>query len=77
MSSRASMRRIVTCHCGAVYERTETRIVFCGNDDFVCGVCGEVLESYIGSRVPVFNLIKRPERDNRPRTEASGADPAL
>jgi hypothetical protein len=76
MSSRAFVRRIVTCHCGASYERTETKLPFRVNDDFLCAVCGEVLESFIGSRVPVFNLMKRPEGDNRAGADASGDRPA-
>jgi hypothetical protein len=53
------MRRVVTCHCGAVYERTESRLVFWVMDDFLCRECGEVLESWNGSRVPVYALIQR------------------
>jgi hypothetical protein len=49
------MTRIVTCHCGAVYERSETRIVFRVSDDFACQECDEVLESWSGSRIPVVN----------------------
>jgi len=30
------------------------------NDDFVCQECDEVLESWSGSRIPVFRLITRP-----------------
>jgi hypothetical protein len=54
------MTRIVTCHCGAIYERSETRIVFRVSDDFLCQECNEVLESWSGSRIPVFRLITRP-----------------
>ena len=53
------MTPIVTCHCGAIYERSETRIVSCVSDDFVCHECDEVLESWSGSRIPVFRLITR------------------
>jgi hypothetical protein len=53
------MTRHVTCHCGAIYERGETRIVFRVSDDFVCQECDEVLESWSGSRIPVFRLITR------------------
>jgi hypothetical protein len=53
------MTRIVTCHCGAIYERSETRIVFRVSDDFLCKECDEVLESWSGSRIPVFRLITR------------------
>jgi hypothetical protein len=54
------MTRHVTCHCGAIYERSETWIVFRVSDDFVCQECNEVLESWSGSRIPVFRLITRP-----------------
>jgi hypothetical protein len=53
------MTHHVTCHCGAIYERSETRIVFRVSDDFVCQECDEVLESWSGSRIPVFRLIAR------------------
>jgi hypothetical protein len=49
------MRRLVTCHCGAVYERTERRLSFQVVGDFWCE-CGEVLESWNGWRVPVYVL---------------------
>jgi hypothetical protein len=49
------MQRLVTCHCGAVYERTERRLSFQVVGDFWCE-CGEVLESWNGSRVPVYAL---------------------
>jgi len=48
------MRRIVTCHCGTEYERTETRLIFWVMDDFCCYQCGEVLESWHGSRLPIY-----------------------
>jgi hypothetical protein len=38
----------------------KTRIVFRVSDDFVCQECDEVLESWSGSRIPVFRLITRP-----------------
>ena len=38
------MRQVVTCHCGAAYERTETLLIFWVADDFFCRDCGEVLE---------------------------------
>jgi hypothetical protein len=56
------MNRIVTCHCGAVYQRSETQIIFQVSDDFVCLECGEVLESWSGKRIPVYTLIKSRDR---------------
>jgi hypothetical protein len=50
------MHQVVTCHCGAVYERTETRLIFWVIDDFFCQECGEVLESWNGSRIPIYAL---------------------
>jgi hypothetical protein len=58
MSRVASTGRVVTCHCGAVYERTETRLIFWVMDDFCCQECGEILESWNGSRIPVYALIQ-------------------
>ena len=52
------MPQVVTCHCGAAYERTETRLIFWVMDDFCCYQCGEVLESWNGSRVPVYAPIQ-------------------
>ena len=52
------MREVVICHCGAAYERTETRLIFWVMDDFCCDECGEVLESWNGSRVPVYAPIQ-------------------
>jgi hypothetical protein len=49
------MHKFVTCHCGAIYERTERRLIFRVVGDFWCE-CGEVLESWDGSRVPVYAL---------------------
>ena len=50
------MRQVVTCHCGAKYERTETLLIFWVADDFFCRDCGEVLELWNGSRIPVYTL---------------------
>jgi hypothetical protein len=55
------MRKRVTCHCGAVYERTETRLIFWVMDDFWCE-CGKVLESWNGSRIPVYELVEGQDR---------------
>jgi hypothetical protein len=55
------MGREITCACGAVYERTEVKFTVRDNDSANCQVCGEELESWNGSRVPQFRLIKRPE----------------
>jgi len=55
------MRSQVMCECGAVYERTETKLTVRDNDSFDCRICGKELESWNGSRIPSFRLIKQPE----------------
>jgi hypothetical protein len=50
----------VTCECGAVYERTEVKLIFRDKDSYECG-CGRTLESWNGSRIPQFRLITRPQ----------------
>jgi len=52
------MKKIVTCSCGAVYERTEERLTFRDIDGFECRCRGATLERWSGSRIPVFRLIK-------------------
>ena len=47
--------------CGAVYERTETKLAFRDKDNYNCDICGQELESWNGSRIPMFKLIKRPD----------------
>ena len=51
----------ITGACGAVYQRTEIKFTVRHNDSANCQVCGKELESWNGSRVPRFWLIKRPE----------------
>jgi hypothetical protein len=55
--------KTVTCQCGAIYERTEKKVIFRDSDSFACHVCGHKLESWSGSRIPIFKLVKRPETD--------------
>jgi hypothetical protein len=55
------MKRQVTCECGAVYERTEEKLTFRDSDSFSCRCCGATLETWSGSRIPVFRLIKEPD----------------
>ena len=55
--------KTVTCQCGAIYERTEEKVIFRDKDGFNCHVCGQELESWSGSRIPIFKLVKRPETD--------------
>ncbi len=51
----------ITCECGAVYERTEVKLIFRDNDSYDCRVCRRELESWNGSRIPQFRLISSPE----------------
>ena len=55
--------KTVTCQCGAIYERTEEKGIFRDKNSFNCHDCGQVLESWSGSRMPIFKLVKRPETD--------------
>lgn len=55
------MKKAVTCSCGAVYERTEEKVTFRDIDTFECRCCGTTLESWSGSRIPLFRLIKEPD----------------
>ena len=57
------MAETVTCECGAVYERTETKIIFRDKDREECE-CGRVLERWNGSVIPHFRLISKPEAPN-------------
>lgn len=50
----------ITCQCGAVYERTEAKLIFRDKDSFQCR-CGTTLESWNGSRIPVFHLVAAPD----------------
>lgn len=55
----------VTCECGAVYEREEHKLTFRDRDRHDCDFCGRVIESWSGSILPTFRLIKRPEAKER------------
>ena len=55
------MKSQVTCTiCGRVYERTVEKVIFRDKDSFECK-CGATLESWNGSVIPVFRLIKEPD----------------
>jgi hypothetical protein len=53
MSAIATMKKTVSCGCGAVYERTEEKLTFRDIDTFECRCCGTTLESWSRSRIPV------------------------
>ncbi len=47
-----------TCpKCGAIYEVSCTKIIFRDKDSFDCR-CGYELDSWSGSRIPNYRLIK-------------------
>jgi hypothetical protein len=49
-----------TCKvCNSVYLRRADQINFCGKNEKVCVVCGEVIERWEGKRLPTFKLVKR------------------
>lgn len=56
------MKTKVTCQCGAIYERHETKVMFRDKDEYSCVICGKELESWNGSRIPHFNLIHDPRK---------------
>jgi hypothetical protein len=56
-----SMTHVFCTQCGAVYQRTETQLPVRDRSDFKC-TCGEVLEFWNSSRVPVFRLAKPADR---------------
>jgi len=58
-----SSKRLEPCECGAVYERTEEKLIFRDADSFECQFCGRTLDRWSGSRIPVFRLIKEPPSD--------------
>jgi hypothetical protein len=50
----------VTCkQCGAVYERTASKVPFRDNDSYNC-VCGRELYSWNGSYIYSFKLLSAP-----------------
>ena len=52
-------------HCGALYEKTDTKIA--ARDDAVvqCVVCRNTMYKTGGSPIPSFKLLKRPESDTQ------------
>ena len=58
VSTENIMRTIVSCPCGATYERTETSQPLREAREFRCEVCGEILENWTGPWVPQFRLLE-------------------
>ena len=52
--------RQVTCQCGAVYERTEQKVIFKDQDSFKRHIYGWEIESWSDSQIPIYQLVKRP-----------------
>lgn len=55
-----------TCHCGAVYSRTEAMASARQIASFECSVCGATMESWNTAWVPTYRLIAGPVRLPRP-----------
>jgi len=52
-------------HCGALYEKTDSKVVSRDNDRVTCVVCRNSMYEAKGQSVPAFKLIKRPESDTQ------------
>jgi hypothetical protein len=50
-------------HCGALYERTESKVVARDQERVICVVCRNTMYESKDPRVFAFKLIKRPEGD--------------
>jgi hypothetical protein len=80
MSAIATMKKAVSCGCGAVYERTEEKLTFRDIDTFEWRCCGTTLESWSRSRIPLFRLVQGARHQARVirrswRTNAGAASP--
>lgn len=52
-------------HCGALYERADTKVVSPGDGSVACVVCRNTMHRWTDAPAPVFKLIKRPESDTQ------------
>ena len=52
-------------HCGALYEKTDTKVIARDKERVVCAVCRNIMYESSGARIPAFKLIKRPEGDTQ------------
>ena len=50
-------------HCGALYEKTDTKVVAHDHERVACVVCRHSMYESKEQGVPAFKLIKRPESD--------------
>lgn len=54
------MSDIVECsRCGSTYRRRTEKVPFRDKDTKECEVCDAELESWNGSRIPMFTLVSR------------------
>ena len=51
----------VTCECGAVYARYYEKVMFRDKDSYECSLCNRTLDTWNGSRIPVFDLVSVPD----------------
>jgi stage III sporulation protein SpoIIIAA len=51
-----------TCNCGAVYSRTEHMAKSREIASFECAVCGQTMESWNTTWVPLYRLVAGPVR---------------
>jgi len=64
-SCRMSATQYHCPHCGALYEKTDTKAVDRDQDSVACVVCRNTMYEGSDTRVPSFKLIKRPESDTQ------------
>jgi hypothetical protein len=55
-----------TCHCGAIYTRTEAMAPGRQIASFECSVCGATMESWNTAWVPTYRLIADPSAFSDP-----------
>ena len=44
-----------------MYERSHYKVIFRDQDEKRCDVCDTLIETWSGSRIPTFKLVKRAE----------------
>jgi hypothetical protein len=50
-----------TCPCGAVYRKTFQRLPTRDSNSAICSVCGHEMDRWNSTRVPDYELKRRPE----------------
>lgn len=60
------MAEQVFCACGAVYIRTEEKVIFRDHDRFLCEVCKSPLETWSSDTIPRYRLVRDPRRIPQP-----------